>query len=251
MVTARQSRYGWIPSLPDNRDYVLRLAATKLPDHIDLRGSFPKPYDQGNLGSCTANAIAGLLEYLRGVEGESDFIPSRLFIYYYERVIEGTVGSDAGAMLRDGIKVVAKQGAPNEKHWPYDIAKFTTKPTAKVIAEAVMFEAIQYQAVPQTATALMSALAAGHPVVFGFSVYESFESAEVARTGIVPYPKRGESMLGGHAVLLVGYDATKKVFICRNSWSEGWGQAGHFTIPFRYVTSKRLASDFWTITKTT
>src|SRR5664279_4841023 len=115
------AHYGWVPQLPDHRDLIYRPEATVLPQQVDLRAKFPKTYDQGQLGSCTANAIAGLLEYLRAAESEADFIPSRLFIYYYERVIEGTVSSDSGAMLRDGIKVVAKQGVPNEQDWPYDI----------------------------------------------------------------------------------------------------------------------------------
>src|SRR5664279_4852571 len=143
------ARYGWMPQFPDARDLTYRPETVKLPQQVDLRSLFPKPYDQGQLGSCTSNAIAGLLEYVRRVEGETDFIPSRLFIYYYERLLEGTVSSDSGATLRDGIKVVAKQGAPNEADWPYDITKFKNAPSAKVVSEAVTFEAIQYQAVPQ------------------------------------------------------------------------------------------------------
>ena len=87
-------------------------------------------------------------------------------------------------------------------------------------------------------------------MVFGFTVYESFESPEVASTGVVPYPKRGESVLGGHAVCIAGYDAARKVFIVRNSYGDQWGKAGYFEMPFKYVTSKSLASDFWVITKT-
>lgn len=243
-------RYGWVAQLPDHRDLVYRPAIVNLPKQVDLRSKFPKPYDQGQLGSCTSNAIAGLMEYLRDTESEADFVPSRLFIYYFERLLEGTVNSDSGAQLRDGIKVVVNQGAANESDWPYDISKFADTPPANVIAEAKTFEALQYQAVTQTANALMGALAAGHPVVFGFTVYESFESDAVAQTGIVPMPRKGESVLGGHAVCIVGYDAVKKVFIVRNSYGTDWGISGHFTIPFAYVTNRRLASDFWTITKT-
>src|SRR6266436_2634478 len=132
-------RYGWIPDIPDQRDYLYAAPPAflrALPPRVDLRKQCPPVYDQGQLGSCTANAIGGAIEFDQMKEKLPQiFIPSRLFIYYNERVIEGTVNTDAGAMLRDGIKTVAKQGACPEPMWPYLIARFKTRPSAACYAE--------------------------------------------------------------------------------------------------------------------
>src|SRR5579872_7056625 len=128
------ARYGWIPDQPDQRDHLYSVPPqflAKLPSSADLRGKCPPVYNQGQLGSCTANAIGGAIEFERMKQKLTDFVPSRLFIYYNERVIEGTVRSDSGAQLRDGIKSVASQGVCPEPEWPYNIAKFTTKPPAR------------------------------------------------------------------------------------------------------------------------
>jgi len=137
--------FGWVPDLPDQRDFlyaapVENMAA--LPTSVDLRPQCPKTvYDQGQLGSCTANAIAGALEFDRLKEGLADFIPSRLFIYYNERVMEGTVGTDSGAQIRDGIKSVGSIGAPPESDWPYNIAEFAVKPSPKAYKDAPLDKA--------------------------------------------------------------------------------------------------------------
>jgi C1A family cysteine protease len=244
-------RYGWIPDFPDHRDLlyaapVATLAA--LPAKVDLTPQCPPVYDQGQLGSCTANAIAAAIEFDRIKQKlQPDFVPSRLFIYYNERVIEHTVNTDSGAQIRDGIKSVAKQGAPPETDWPYDIAQFTKKPPAKAYKDALKTRAVQYLRLVQTASQFKGCLASGYPFVLGFSVYESFESAQVAKTGIVPMPSPGEKLLGGHAVLVVGYDDSEQRFIVRNSWGTGWGKKGYFTIPYAYYTDNNLADDFWTI----
>jgi C1A family cysteine protease len=243
-------RYGWIPDVPDNRDF--RYSApheilADLPPKADLRAQCPPVYDQGQLGSCTANAIAAAFEFDQTKEQQPDFTPSRLFIYYNERSIEGTVDSDAGAMIRDGIKSVAQLGVCPEPEWPYDIAKFRDKPPDGCFTDATAHQAVTYQSVLQDLHQLQGCLASGYPVVFGFSVYESFEGQDVAKTGLVPLPKKGEKQLGGHAVLAVGYDDTKQSFIVRNSWGTQWGQAGYFTMPYAYTTSAQLASDFWVI----
>src|SRR5690349_5986657 len=131
--------YGWVPDLPDHRDLTYAAPAaflTALPTSVDLRPGCPDVYDQGQLGSCTANSIGGAFQFEQIKQKVKDFVPSRLFIYYNERVIENTVNSDSGAQIRDGIKVVAKQGAPPETDWPYDINKFAQKPPQSAFADA-------------------------------------------------------------------------------------------------------------------
>jgi C1A family cysteine protease len=243
--------YGWVPDLPDQRDLVFRapLAAIgPLPRQVDLRAACPPVYDQGQLGSCTANAIAAAVEFDQMKQGLADvFPPSRLFVYYNERVMEGTVDEDAGAMIRDGIKSVSKQGAPHEALWPYTIGKFRTKPSPPAFKDARKHPAVLYQRVSPDLPQLRGCLASGYPFVFGFSVYESFESPAVAKSGRVPMPKPKEKLLGGHAVLAVGYDHAKARFIVRNSWGPGWAQAGYFTMPYDYLLDGNLSDDFWTI----
>jgi C1A family cysteine protease len=243
--------YGWIPDLPDQRDRRYAAPLTQLeplPASVDLRPLCPPVYDQGQLGSCTANAIAGALEFDQIKQALDDvFAPSRLFIYYNERVIENTVDEDAGAMIRDGIKSVAKQGAPHEKLWPYAIAKFRTKPSAPSYKDAAKHPAVLYQRVTQDAAEFRGCLASGYPFVFGFAVYESFESAQVAKSGHVGVPSPNERMIGGHAVLCVGYDDSRNWFIMRNSWGDNWGMKGYFTMPYVYLEDPNLADDFWTI----
>jgi C1A family cysteine protease len=243
-------RYGWVPDLPDQRDYTFAAARSvmrNLPTSADLRAKCPGVYDQGDLGSCTANAIAGALEFDRMKQGLADFVPSRLFIYYNERVMEGTVSSDSGAQIRDGIKSVSKQGDCPEREWPYNIAKFADQPSSKCYRDAMKYKALQYQAVTQNLADMQSCLAAGYPFVFGFTVYESFESQEVAQTGQVPMPGPSEEVVGGHAVMAVGYDNGDRTFIVRNSWGDGWGDAGYCHMPYAYLLDDNLSSDFWTI----
>jgi len=247
-----QKRYGWIPDLPDQRDHRFDLMTPSLlpgptPGHVDLRPSCPPVYDQGQLGSCTGNAIAGAIQFERIRQGLADWVPSRLFIYYNERVIEGTVASDSGAQLRDGIKSVATQGDCPEVDWPYDPSEFATRPDDPCYAEAVKYEATQYLSVAQDLDDMRACLAAGYPFVFGFTVYESFESAAVAATGQVPMPGACERAVGGHAVLAVGYDDASSTFIVRNSWGAGWGDAGYCYMPYQYLTNQNLADDLWTI----
>jgi len=251
MTEPRQiARYGWIPDIPDQRDHLYAappafLAA--LPPSTDLRAACPAVYDQGQLGSCTANAIGGAIEFDRLLQKLTDFVPSRLFIYYNERVIEGTVNSDSGAQIRDGIKTVASQGVCPEPEWPYDIAKFAQKPSAKTYTDAVTDRAISYQSLVQDLNQMKGCLASGYPFVFGFTVYESFETAAVAKSGHAPMPGSGERVIGGHAVMAVGYDDASQWFLVRNSWGIGWGLAGYFTLPYSYLIQPGLASDLWTI----
>lgn len=249
MIKAR--RYGWTRDLPDKRDHIYAsypgMYAGQLPESVDLRPGCPPVYDQGNLGSCTANAIAGAIEFDRRKQGLPDFTPSRLFIYWNERVMEHTVYSDSGAQIRDGIKSVNRQGVCPESEWPYDIAKFTLRPSAQCYTDAKLDRAVSYQRVKQDLTLMQACLASGYPVVFGFSVYASFESSEVAQTGVVPMPGPDEQLLGGHAVLACGYNNSTNRFTCRNSWSDQWGDKGYFYMDYTYLLDSRLSSDFWVI----
>jgi C1A family cysteine protease len=243
--------YGWVPDLPDQRDFAYSaptplLAA--LPTTVDLRPECPPVYDQGQLGSCTANAIGGAIQFEQMKQKIKDFVPSRLFIYYNERVIENTVSTDSGAQIRDGIKVVVKQGAPPEvPDWPYDISKFADKPPANAYADAAKNKVMSYQRVTRALAQFKGCLASGYPFVFGFTVYDSFESATVAQTGHVPMPQASEKVVGGHAVVAVGYDDTNQWFIVRNSWADTWGMKGYFTMPYQYLLETNLSDDFWTI----
>ena len=244
------SRYGWLPDLPDHRDHYYAAPVEKaavLPASTDLRAECPPVYDQGQLGSCTANAIAGAIEFDRLKQKVADFTPSRLFIYYSERVIEHTVDSDSGAQIRDGIKSVAKQGDCPETEWPYVITKFKTKPPTRCYADALQYRVVSYQRLVPVLSQLKGCLASGYPFVFGFTVYESFESPGVARTGHASLPGPAERAIGGHAVVGVGYQDVHQWFIVRNSWGKGWGMKGYFTLPYAYLTDENLASDFWTI----
>ena len=242
--------YGWIPDLPDHRDFSYAAPAeflTALPTAVDLRPQCPAVYDQGQLGSCTANAIGGAIEFERLKQNLSDFVPSRLFIYYNERVIENTVDSDSGAQLRDGMKVVAKLGAPPETDWPYDISKFEDKPPANAFTDAAKNKVVSYQRVNRILNQFKGCLASGYPFVVGFTAYDSLESAQVAHTGHLLMPQPGEGVVGGHAVVSVGYDDQNQWFIMRNSWGPDWGMQGYFTMPYQYLMEANLSDDFWTI----
>jgi C1A family cysteine protease len=250
LTTRPIQRFGWVPDLPDARDYLYsapEAVLSQLPTKVDLRSKMPAVYDQGQLGSCTANAIAAAFEFDQLAQRQADFMPSRLFIYYNERAIEGTVDSDSGAMIRDGIKSVAKVGVCNETTWPYDTSQFTAKPPRTAYTEAKTHQATVYRRVLGNLHQMQGCLASGYPFVFGFSVYESFESQEVAATGQVPLPPRSEKMIGGHAVLAAGYDDSIQSFIVRNSWGKSWGIKGYCTMPYAYLTDPQLARDFWAI----
>jgi C1A family cysteine protease len=243
------ARYGWVPDIPDHRDImfrkVYRIPAT-LPSLVDLRPQCSRVEDQGQLGSCTANALVGALEFLMIKDKKPYEDMSRLFVYYNERVIEHSVNQDSGAMIRDGIKTLAKNGTCTEKKWPYDIMKFTKKPTTACYKEALKYQIISYQRI-DTVDEMRSCLADGFPFVFGFTVYDSFESQDVAKSGVVNMPGPNEKVMGGHAVLGVGYDDSKKRFIVRNSWGDSWGMKGYFTILYDYLANRNLSDDFWTI----
>ncbi|KAF9372910.1 hypothetical protein CPC16_002131 [Podila verticillata] len=259
--TRRIARYGWKPDLPDRRDHffsVPRLKLQSLPLSIDLRPGCPPVYDQGEIGSCTANAIAAAFGFEAHRQGVT-FEPSRLFIYYNERSIEGHVNTDSGAQIRDGIKTVNCQGVCSEAQWSYNAmpagpngvwppnAKPAEKPPSIAYEQALGDRLLTYQRVVQNVDQMKGCLALGYPFVAGFTAYESFEDPKVATTGKVPMPRTNEEVLGGHAVLVVGYDDSESCWLARNSWGETWGLDGYFWMPYAYFTDTNLSSDFWTL----
>jgi len=242
---------GWVRDSYDDRDYhhvVSMQELQALPPLVDLRSTCPAVRDQGQLGSCTGFAITGMLRFNQMKESLPDYPYSELFLYYAEREMEGDPGQDNGAQIRDGMKVAAKTGVCSESLWPYDISKFAIRPPDSAYQAAKQHTALQYARLEQSLAQMQGRLAQGYPFVFGFVVYQSFESVLVEQSGVVPMPKRGESVLGGHAVMCVGYDMGKKTFLVQNSWGTAWGMNGYFTIPFSYLRSTKLSSDFWTIT---
>lgn len=245
--------YGWKRSQQDKIDRAFRfqpaITPASLPSSVDLRPiCIPKViYDQGQLGSCTANAWAALAQTLmiKQKPGHS-FQPSRNFIYYNEREIDGTINEDSGAQLADGAKVLSTLGVPAEISWPYEENRWLWKPFDTVYTIAAQHKIDKELNLNQDLYSFKACLASGFPFVGGFTVYESFESNHVARTGVVNLPGSSEQIVGGHAIMVVGYDDANQRFIVRNSWGASWGQAGYFTIPYDYFTNFDLAGDFWT-----
>lgn len=239
-------QFHWTKDKPDSRDYIYKRTPVRSSQVVDLRQWCTPVEDQGNLGSCTGQAIAGAIEYLNKRGGRATDV-SRLYIYYYEREMLGTVNYDSGAYIRDGIKVVYRKGAPLERNWPYVIRMFKTAPNARANQDAARRKVTLYERATDL-NSCINALANGFPVVVGFLVYSSFVSRSVTATGIMPYPNvRKEWLLGGHAVLLVGYDSARQVFIARNSWGPGWGDRGYFYMPYQVISNPSMSSDFWVI----
>jgi C1A family cysteine protease len=244
--------FGWTPDTPDHRDLMFSLPKKmkKLPAKVDLRKNDLPIFDQGALGSCTANAISTAFAFSVFKQQEEEFyVPSRLFIYYNERLMEGTVDRDSGAMLRDGIKSINKVGVCTEDSWPYVISKFKNKPTDSCYKEASDNKAVKYERLNRSLYDFKSCLASGFPFVGGFAVYESFQSREVAKTGKMPMPDKEERMLGGHAIIVMGYDDEMECFIVQNSWGTKWGDKGYFYMPYEYLTNRQLSDDFWVVQK--
>ena len=242
-------RLNWRPDVPDARDHLYApkaVSPAKLPMRVDLRAKCSPVEDQGSLGSCTGNAIAGAIELLQIKAGAPVTDISRLFIYYCEREYLGEINEDSGAYIRDGIKAIRDTGAASEKTWPYNIGRFKTRPSDEAYADAARRKFKSYQRIT-TLGRMLQCLAEGFPFVFGFSVYEDFMSDRVARTGQARMPRAGEEMLGGHAVLAVGYSQISRRFIVRNSWGADWGRRGYFTLPFDYLADRNLSDDMWTV----
>jgi C1A family cysteine protease len=273
MATIHGMGMGRQRDIPDFRDHTaetdaineilsksapFKTAAKKLPATVDLRSWCSPVENQGSLGSCTANAGVGMLEYYERRTTGKHIDGSRLFLYKVTRELQGIKGDD-GAQLRDVMKAMVLFGVPPEKYWPYHVTKFNDEPTSFCYAFAQNYQALKYYRLDPAGTAPAAALsaikknlAASLPAMFGFSVYSSIPPLSDGK-GEIPFPEKNDSLEGGHAVLAVGYDDSKKIgknkgaLLIRNSWGDGWGQKGSFTMPYAYLTDRNLADDFWTI----
>lgn len=255
MITYK--KFGWVKDTHDLRDFrspkkpqVIEFKTVSLFDNYNI----PPVYDQGELGDCVSNSIAGVVEFK--LMNKSKFpnptatlyTPSRLFNYYYGRAIEGTINIDSGLQIRDGLKALAKKGISDEHLWPYDISKFTDSPSDNSISEAKKFKGGNYVRNEGSLSSILESLNAGNPVIFGFLVFESFMSETVAETGEVPMPNPfKDRFIGGHCVDIWGYNKEGNYFLCRNSWGKDWGINGYFHIPVEYVTNPMFGIDFWTL----
>lgn len=229
---------------------------------IDLRKAYKMPtiINQGNLGSCTGCAFAYMFNYIEIKQMNKLIIkPSPLYIYYNERVLRDTINYDSGAEIYDGIVAIRNHGVCDITRWPYNAQKFKIKPSIQSYAQGKLFKSVTSSNINQNIDDLKNVLNNNLIFVFGFLVYESFETINVEKTGMVPFPDiNNEKILGGHAVVCVGYDDKKRslegvdgMFICANSWGTKWGEGGYFYFPYSYMTNSELAGDFWTISAVT
>lgn len=240
----------WVREPKDERDLksVRHLAApVKLPSSFELDKQIPI-YDQGTLGSCTANSACSCFRYETAqVQGDFGFDPSRLFQYYNSRLLQGWENEDSGAYIRDAFKAMNKYGLALEKTWPYKIKEFATKPSTEVYDEALNNVTVKYAAVNQNETEIKQTLISGAAISFGFNVYDSFFGSWDRTTGMMPIPKKTEYLQGGHAVTIIGYDDNKKAFLIQNSWGTEWGLNGKFWMPYSFLLNSRECDDFWCI----
>lgn len=242
----RKYKLNWQPDLKDERDFVYLAPSKKLkalPESFDLRDKCPKVYDQGSLGSCVANAIAGQMQILAAQSEYDDYMPSRLFIYYFARALSGDQRHDSGTTIRNGIKVVASRGSADELVWPYKIKKFKEQPPSSVQKAAKKNVVDVYQRVNVAQNDIKTALVNGHSIAVGFPVHESF--GDVGKNGMVPIPGKDERVEGGHAICIVGYNPTHA--IVRNSWSASWGDKGYCYFKWEHVL--KYFRDAWIIKK--
>ena len=247
------NNFGWLKELPDFRDFlglperVLALLADKSPPKkVDMRDQCSAIHDQGNIGSCVAQSVVSAVEFLdRKIDGSySDM--SRLMLYYEARKMIGTVNSDSGCYIRDGIKLINNLGVCRESLWPYDPSRFKEMPYPVCYLEAPEHKTLSYYRVT-TLAEIKQALTAGLPVVFGISIYESFMNPTIKMTGYITMPTITESLIGGHAIYACGYDDVQKVIIFPNSWGDQWGENGIGYLPYEYF-DVGLCNDMWVIT---
>ena len=234
--------------MPDVRDRVYLPAPSRaLPRRVDLRPLCPPVYDQHSLNSCSANAIAAAIWFDLRQAGSPDApSPSRLFIYYNERVTERVVHRNVPVSLRDGYRSVARAGVCPEPLWPYRVRQYARKPSPRCYHLARRERVLSYFRLHRRIASLRACLAEGFPFTLGVSIHESFMSRAVHRTGRVPMPTPHEALRGGHAMLAVGYDDRERHFIVRNSWGPRWGLDGYCLIPYDFIQHPGLSWDFWT-----
>lgn len=237
---------GWIPDLPDHRDFPFKAARKEilaLPPRASVRSGWPKVYDQGSLGSCTAMSVCALFDFVRKKQKAKFLSPSKLFTYYWARHRIDSVGYDSGAMIRDAIKSLVVEGVCRELNWPYIISKFKVKPSAALMRQAEKQQALDYFRINNKRLEDMKAcLAAGYPFTIGISIYSNFPW-DGKRT--VPMPSGSDE--GGHAIDIDEYDDSDRTFGWRNSWGVSFGNKGYGKIPYEYLTNLDLASDCWTL----
>lgn len=239
------------PSPVDERDYVFEpksKAVLVLPDAVDLTAKLGvRPYNQYDMGSCTANAMAAAIQFLQKLEKLPKVMPSRLFTYFISRELEGTANEDAGAYIRDVVKVTNKQGFLFEKDWKYTRKNLFTRPSEELYQEAAKRKIDRYERIEDgNVSKMMSCLAEGFPFIFGMVVFNRpFEVASV--TGTMPMPTKKDENIGGHAVICVGYDAKRKAFKIRNSYGPTWGDKGHFWLPFAFADNENYMWDCWVV----
>jgi len=261
---------GWIPDYPDLRDYTtthklvapmlgkIKAKHNSLPSSVDLRRWCPPIEDQGYLGSCTAQAGVALIEYYETQASGRHIDASRLFLYKTTRNLLHWK-EDTGATIRATMGAMVLFGIPPEEYWPYELDNFDREPPAFCYSFAKEYQSIQYFRLDppgisgiKLLSEVKEHLADGIPSMFGFTVYDSIYEAE--EDGKIPYPSPAERIIGGHAVMAVGYDNNLKiknnkgVLLIRNSWGTAWGDSGYGYLPYDYVLSG-LACDFWSVLK--
>lgn len=253
---SKPRKYGWRQSQPRMHDRTRRFAATRklvsaTPNSFDLTPQCPPIWDQDQTGDCVEFTSNRLFVFNLMRQGLPLFTPSHLFLYWNTRVIEGTETSDSGSTIDDAIQSLTLIGVCPDYFWPYDETKVLVEPPPAAYAAATPNLCLTSQIVDRDLGQMQACIAGGFPFGFGFSVYDSFESDQVAATGIVPMPQTGEEYQGGHAVTCVGYDRTKKMFLVQNSWGADWGLKGEFWIPFDYLMDENLSDDFKVINSVT
>jgi C1A family cysteine protease len=249
MATKIKSGFGWVRDDLDQRDLQYAMPEQlALPSSVDLRSAMPEIYDQGNCNSCVGNALAASLQYERMQHNKTpNYRPSRLFLYYNARLLDGDQNYDGGCQIRLALKGINKYGYCAGELWRYLISKVKVRPSTAAYRDGETHKVYKYESVRQDKYYLQQLLASGQPIIFGFGVYQSYQSRTVSKTGIVPLPERSERRLGGHAVLLVGYDNNRQLYKFRNSYGTGWGDAGNGYLPYAYVENPQLAGDFWIV----
>lgn len=241
---------GCIKDRPDLRDFIYEPChfSSTLPPHFTLPSEhLPAILNQESLRSCVANEISNVLKYCLSKEGYRIFQPSRLFIYFFGRVLHNFPSdADTGLSIRHGIQSVAQYGACDEILWPYDTVKFKIKPNEECINKAKnTIPKFRYVSIPNRIETLKSALYEGYPIVFGMTIYESFIYANTWKTGMVPIPQPNEHDIGGHCVAAYGWIDEIQCFLMMNSWGEGYGMKGWFYLPYEYVL--KHGWDFWQV----